>query len=323
MLRLIHGVLDAPIHGDDRRWGDPAVAAAKGPIIATDVVDSIRAGTQQERFDLWQRVLGAGPLGPNAQLSPQALSNGHVFPRSILETLAQERAFADKMRLITPFRPENASDAPGFARASFMLRYRDPRPIDELFNHPAGMRGHYAVNPAVGDLYTQDIITMLLPLLEVLVAEWRTVCGPHWLIDNADARRASLLAGKIWLEPHRPSGTLRDHGLGNINWVGRDHPSAERRRRDFIAAVGREEGGDQAAVDAFLREAADPAKGIMGLAPTLGVGDWKIQRAGTAHFGADSCLLQVSGAFVNPGGQIFTPARKKYRALSIQHFGFT
>jgi hypothetical protein len=306
----------APVARNDPLWGRPLRFGPTSQDILTAAVDSVIAGTQEERLELWNRVT---PGGVAAEVLNRRLP---LPPPAAGQLITLRQQYGTRLLGIRPFRIEDCGKAPGFARPNFLLQFRDPNPIEALFNDPAGLRGQYFCSPGAGDVYTKGLIQALTSLLGVVMDEWREFSRPHWLVDDGVLIDRSLQEGKVWLEPSTVKGTLYSQGVGNPDWVPKTDDRAQSRRHDFLAQLLTGEQGDQAAVDDFLREAS--GDGGMGPSEALvNASDWSIQNTGAQFMGASRSLLQVSGAFVNSAGAIYTPPRKKHRALSICFFGYT
>lgn len=316
-IQLVHAAPAGPpaAQADSPLWGHPETLALSRNPILTDSVDSISAGTQEERVAVAHASAGAWVPGQGP------------LPRGLWGTAMQERlgvATRTREPLPRPYGTDVRRGDPTFARPVFALRYRDPHPVAELFNHPGGMRGHYFVSAVAGDGFARELITRLMSLLLAVVRDWSGPGPGSWLEQDEAMLRASLLQGKVWMtEPYGIEGTLADHGWGNPNWVLRTDPRAVARRRGFIAAVRQAE-GDDARTAAFLA-AATNEEGLLGRDENLGGADvWRGQNAGARFMGTRGVYtVEIKGAFVDRHAATWTPLRKTHNALSLHWLGFS
>lgn len=304
-----------PLPDWDVRWGDAATCARESPGLIREVVDSVDRAYAAERASVPHPRGSPVPASARVPIMRERM----MFVRGVVE-VHDIYAMAEGQR------------DRSYARPQFQLRFDHPPTIDKLFNHPGGLRGNYAVSAASGQSFTLALIRELLPLLETVMADFRDPSRPPtWMETNAGRSRfrQSMEAGKVWMEPVASEGLLTDHGAGNVNWVPREHFLARERREGFIAEITRLAGG-AAGRDAFLGAATGDPGGLMGRTADLSTNalghptDWRLQNAGAMKMGASgSCYLQVTGALMNRGGDILTPARKIYRAESLHWFGYT
>lgn len=350
-----------PIHGDDARWKQVSTLAADRARIIAAVVESVTEGWRAER--------GAAPLPPRPPTGPldpareaiklgrwqRAMATGDQkkHPQSgvvLVEPPGSPYAGRERVRKVCePFRVVQGMFAPGgsrnpqtpggpYSRVEFELTFASPGPIEELFNHPAGLRGHYYDSVAAGDAFTHDLITALRPILTTIRDEW-TQPSPQdqWLYAPGDFATA-LAGGKVWMEPWASAGTLKGRGLGNDRWMNRSIPASRRIaalrvRQGFIAALLAAEQNVQANVDAFLMKARgnmpddnDDDEGLLGPdATSIEGNDWLAQDQGALFMGASSShVLLIKGEFLADGNAVpWFPLRKKYNSLSLHWIGYS
>lgn len=317
--RLVAAPPSIPLTGHpvSPAWGRQATLDHWGDVHRADAVDSVTAGTHEERAEIEQRSRGTW-----------AMDSRLPIPLPVRSLAMTERILEGLRASDTPIPPPYYLDvaANGSARPVFTLRFRDADAVAALFNHPGGLRGHYFVSPAAGDAFTQKVIRDLLPLLMAVARDWGNDAARRgrWLEDDRPLMRASLLAGKVWMyEPWEGTATLADHGWANPRWVARTDPRALAVRRGFIAAVQAAE-PTAAAADTFFASATN-AFGLLGTSDAVaGVDHWRAQDMGAAYMGTRgfSCL-EVKGAFVDAAGNTWTPERKRHNSLSLHWLGFS
>lgn len=317
--RLVAAPPSIPLTGHpvSPAWGRQATLDHWGDKHRTDAVDSVTAGTHEERAEIEERSRGTWTMASRLPI-----------PLPVRRLVMDERVLAGFRASRTPIPPPYYLDvaANGFARPVFTLRFRDADAIAALFNHPGGLRGHYFISPTAGDDFTQKVIRDLLPLLMAVARDWSgdAASAGRWLEDTEPLLRASLLAGKVWLhEPWEGRATLADHGLANPRWVARTDSRALVVRRGFIAAVRAAE-PTAASADSFFASATN-AFGLLGTSDAVaGADHWRAQDMGAAYMGTRGfTCLEIKGAFVNAAGNTWTPERKRHNSLSLHWLGFS
>lgn len=304
------GPIDSPL------WGLASTLTHHWERILADAVDSITAGTQEERF----AAVGNSGWDPTTTPMPPALRE------SVIHNQRGGATFATLPRpYVTDARPDDTS----FARPVFALRYRDPVAIADLLNHPGGLRGHYYASPAMGDVFGSNLIASLLPLLMVVLRDWRAPVNGlrSWLEWDERLVMDSLRQPTVWTaRPWANAGLLADHQWGNQDWVTRNDPRglAPARRQGFLAAVLAAENGNNATTAAFLDSVSAPF-GWLGHNPNLGGPNvWRGQDIGASYLDtAGPNAVVIRGVFVNAQGQTWTPLREKYYSLSRHWLGYS